>query len=227
MAILISVRKVRDVVKKLKRSSVWIAVLFVTLGLAFGANAGVKESPTQFLNAFADHAVGLLKNPDLTVQNRDAAMRRLITTNFDIDYISRVVLARHWRKASAAERTEFSELFKNYIVIAYARRFIRYSGERLDVGKVFTKGTTQAHVDSLIVRPAGRPLKVAWRLRNRGGQWRITDIVVEGVSMALTQRSEFGAFIRQEGGNVSGLNAKLRKMTDQAALPNKVVAEAS
>ncbi|MAF47537.1 MAG: toluene tolerance protein [Rhodospirillaceae bacterium] len=218
----------RKVGANLKRVSVWLSALILSAGIAVQAEAGPKKSPDQFLTEFGDQAIKLLSSNTADADQRSEGLRNLLAKHFDVDFISRTVLARHWRKASDDERTEFRQLFEDYIVSVYGRRLGNYSGEHFQIGKIVRKGDDQAYVSSKIVRPAGPPVKVAWRLRGRDGKWRIVDIVVEGVSMAMTQRSEFGAVIRREGGNVSGLNAKLRELAGgRAKLVKKVAAKAS
>ena len=213
---------------KIKKVSLWLSALVLTAGIAMQAHAGPKQSPDRFITAFGDQAIKLLSNSSSDAAERSRGLRRLLIKNFDVDFISKTVLARHWRKASAAERVEFRNLFEDYIVTVYGRRLGGYSGEGFKIGRIARKGDDQAYISSKIVRPDGPPVKVAWRLRGRGGKWRIVDIVVEGVSMALTQRSEFGAVIRKQGGKISGLNAKLRELAgDRDKVENKVAAKAS
>jgi phospholipid transport system substrate-binding protein len=73
-------------------------------------------------------------------------------------------------------------------------------------------------VHSKISTGKGPVIKVDWRLRRHAEGWRVVDIMVEGVSLALAQRAEFAAVIRGSGGRVSGLLAKLRKKTQTLAL---------
>jgi phospholipid transport system substrate-binding protein len=63
---------------------------------------------------------------------------------------------------------------------------------------------------SQIIRPQGPPIEVDWRLEVNDGRYKISDVIVDRVSMALSQRSEFAAIIQRNGGQVSGLLATLR-----------------
>jgi phospholipid transport system substrate-binding protein len=65
-------------------------------------------------------------------------------------------------------------------------------------------------VMSQIIRPQGPPIEVDWRLEANDGRYKISDVIVDRVSMALSQRSEFAAIIQRNGGQVSGLLATLR-----------------
>lgn len=62
-------------------------------------------------------------------------------------------------------------------------------------------------------RPQGEPIQVEWRLRREAGGWKIIDVVVEGISMAVTHRSEFSSVIGRHGGRIGGLLDVLRDKT--------------
>ena len=75
--------------------------------------------------------------------------------------------------------------------------------------------TWAAAVTSRILRPTGEPIRIDWRLLRRGESWRIVDVVVEGMSMVLSQRSEYAAVIKGDGGKIEGLLVKLREKTSR------------
>ena len=127
-----------------------------------------------------------------------------------IPTIGRFVLGRYWRTASREQQQEYLELFENMVVETYARRFTEYSGETFRVLGSRGEGEGDTMVQSQIVRPAGPPIQVAWRVRERNGQFRIIDVSIEGVSMAVTQRNEFGAVIQRNGGRIEPLLETLR-----------------
>ena len=102
------------------------------------------------------------------------------------------------------------------MIATYAARLGPYSGETLEVGTVRGAGERGVTVTSRILRPQGEPIRLDWRLRRIStGGWQIVDIVVEGVSLALTQRSEFDSVIRRSGGTIDGLLQVLRDKTNR------------
>ena len=97
------------------------------------------------------------------------------------------------------------------IVTTYVDRFEAYSNEDIVVTKAEAGSGRDFLVKSTISRPAGgHPVNVSWRVRVRDEIFKIVDVVVEGVSMGQTQRSEFASVIRRNGGTVEGLLSKLR-----------------
>lgn len=136
--------------------------------------------------------------------------RTLLLDGFDVPYIGRWVLGRYWNVATDAQKQEYLGLFEKMIVDAYAGRFAEYSGETFKIIGVRPEGEGDNAVTTQIVRPSGPPVNVDWRVRKTGAAYKIIDVVVEGVSMGVTQRSEFASVIQTNGGQFDGLLKALR-----------------
>ncbi len=176
------------------------------------------EGAQRFIESLADRTIAALTVPDLPRPRRVARFRALFNDHFAVQAIAQWVLGRYWRQATAAERTEFLALFEDLLVATYVDRFARYAGMRLSVTRTVTKGTRDVIVSSQIIgRDGETPLpvdwrvRVDWRARTGAGQYKITDVMVKGVSISQTQRSEFASVIRENGGEIEGLLAELRK----------------
>ncbi len=189
-------------------------VLFAASGNAMASEGDKAKEAVQFLRGFGDEAIAMLADERLSADQRQSEFRQLIKAGFELPAISRFVLGRHWHKATAQERQEFAELFEEFVSMTYAKRLSDYSGETLKLGGAKeTDAKGMVFVDSKILRPAKTDIQVVWRLRQSAHGWRIVDLVVEGVSMVQTQRSEFDAVIRSGGGNISTLLERLRSAT--------------
>jgi phospholipid transport system substrate-binding protein len=187
--------------------------LVVLVCVAGNARSAEVDTPAVFLEGFGAQAIKLLADTAPGEAKREAEMRRLLNDGFDIDFIGRFVLSRYWRSASDAERAEFRQLFEDYLIAAYGKRFGTYSGERFVIGQTFPQDDERAVVRSDVVRPGGDTMTVDWRVQRREGKWKVVDIMVEGVSMMVTQRSEFTALLQRENGSVAALNQRLRHLT--------------
>jgi phospholipid transport system substrate-binding protein len=187
-----------------------VALMFATFAYAAPASAGKGEA-SRFLENLAGEAIAVLSAPGIGPQSRQRAFRRLIHRGFDFSTVSRFVLGRHWQRASEAERSEFMRLFEDYTVVSYARRLGNYSGESLHIlgERAINANTTQ--VASRITLNKRAPINIDWRLSRRSGHWRIVDVVVEGVSLAMVQRAEFNSVIRRGGGRLAGLLTLMEK----------------
>jgi len=184
-----------------------------------GAMAGeIEDHAAKFVDGLADKAINALTVPNISTTERSNRFRVLLNENFAVKTIARWVLGRHWNKATEGQQEEYMRLFEDLLVVTYVDRFAKYSGEQLKISKTQTAGDKDIVVYSDIMRnDGGKPLDVAWRLRTKDGSFKIVDVMVEGVSMGQTQRSEFASVIRQNGGKIEGLLAELRKRIDKSA----------
>ena len=171
------------------------------------------DDPVGFVERLGVDAIEMLADPALTERERTSEFRRILVAAFDLPTIARFVLGRHWRRATTEERHEFQSLLEDYIVTTYAARLGRYRGETLAVGAARGNGESDILVASEIIPREGLPVRVDWRVRGEPGSYKIIDVVVEGISMVITQRSAFASVIQRSGGRVSGLLSELRKKT--------------
>jgi phospholipid transport system substrate-binding protein len=167
-------------------------------GAADGAAAATLD-PAAFVERIGVQAIDGLTVVDLSTAERKRRFADILEQSFDVPTIGRMVLGRYWRVASEAERAEFLRLFKGLLVETYAARFAEYAGERLQVDGVRRDGD-HAVVHSSVIRPTAESIRVDWRLEERDGAFKVVDVAVEGISMVVTQRADFGAAIQSMGG---------------------------
>ena len=186
------------------------ALLFVVLAYSAPAQA---VTPADFVKQMGDKAFASLSEPGLTPDERAERFRNLLNEAFDLPRIARFTLGRYWRTSSEEEQKEFVILFEKFVIQAYANRFHDMSGQKLNVLDAREISAAQALVLSEIEIPGKPPVKINWRVRSNEDQYKIVDVMVEGISMSVTQRDEFAAVIRQTGGQVDGLIKALRRKT--------------
>jgi phospholipid transport system substrate-binding protein len=194
------------------------AIFVLFTGSASVIPAGADTGPAEFVGTLGNEALGVLRADTPPVQ-KQAFFHQLLQQNFDLPGIARFVLGPHWRTASEPEKQEFLRLFEDYIVRVYSEKFAQYRGETLRVtgNRADPEG---ALVTSEILRPGGAPpIKVDWRLSTRDGFYKISDVMIDGVSMGATERSEFAAMIQRSGGLMQGLLAMMREKTAAPAGP--------
>jgi phospholipid transport system substrate-binding protein len=198
------------------RRSLLPAAIALLIGGA--APALAAADPAAMISDLGNRALEVLAKP-VSVRQREARFRELFHEDFDVPAIARFVLGRYWRIATPEEQHEFLRLFAEYTTLAYSHRLAQYSGETLKVtgSRAEPEGSI---VTSFILHTNGAPpARVDWRLSLTDGGYKITDVIVEGISMAVTQRSEFASVIRRHGGQVQGLLTLLRQKTANAARP--------
>jgi len=175
------------------------------------------DGARKFIRILADTVIINLTAPNLSPPERENKFRQLLQEKFDINGMGKWVLGRYWRRASRGEKLEYLKLFEDLIVATYSKRFSAYTDESLKIIKVASRGQAKAIVYSNIERGSQqKPVRVDWSVVFSDGRYKVTDIVVEGISMKQTQRSEFASVIRRNGGKVTGLLVALRaKMSGQ------------
>ena len=168
------------------------------------------------MNQLWDRAAELLNNktdPAL----RQARFRQLFHEDFDAPGIARFVLGRYWRSASEEEQQEFVKLFEDYVVFVYTARLANFGGETFKIRGSRSDGDGVI-VSTDVINPGNpSPLRIDWRLVADNSAYKINDVIVEGVSMTVTQRSEFASVVQRNGGRVGSLIALMREKTASAA----------
>lgn len=197
------------------RRTVLTAFVLIAGALAPAVLAAVAD-PAAVINNLGNRALEVL-GKNATPAQRVARFHELFRADFDVPGIARFVLGRYWKTTTAEQQEEFVKLFEDYIAIVYSSQLAAYSGETLKVtgSRADPEGATVA---SEIIRPTGTPpVKVEWHLADQNGTYKIRDVSVDGISMAVTQRSEFASVIQRNGGQVQSLIAMLREKTGNAA----------
>ena len=166
----------------------------------------------KFIDSLGEAAISSLTGTDLSEDEREKRFRGLLESHFDLPGISKFVLARYWRVATDAERADFRRLFEDLLVQAYAKKFAEYAGERFKVSGALANDDGSITVNSLIDRPNGDQIRLDWRIEDVSGL-KISDLIVEGVSLRTTYRSDVGSVIQNGGGKVASLLDALRQKT--------------
>jgi len=169
------------------------------------------EGARNFIDRMGKDAISFLGNEAYSQSQKEAEFRKLLKSSFDMKTIGRFALGRYWNTATPAQQQEYLRLFENMVVDVYAHRFNEYKGQSLDVASFRPDGEKDTLVTSYIVDPdGGGKFQVDWRVRNKNGSYKIVDVIIEGVSMSLTQRSDFSSVIQRGGGNIQSLIDHLR-----------------
>ncbi len=196
-----------------------LSILFAPAPPALAQDFMSAKEPGEFIDQLGEAAIQSLTAPDLNSAERRQRFRELLHRSFNVHGIGRFVLGRYWNQASEEERQEYLDLFEELVVRTYADRFSEYSGEKFAIAKVQrdAERPNYATVGTTILRPGGQNVRVDWRVRQEEDQsWRVVDIVIEGVSMSVTQRSEFASVIESKGGTIKGLIDTLRQKVQGA-----------
>ena len=166
-------------------------LLAVSVPVAAQAQA---TDPGQFVQDLGNKAIAQLAGKGIPEDEERARFRNLLNQYFDVTAIGR-----------------FTALYETQVSNAYAKRFQDYSGETFKVTKQQRDSDADTVVLSEITRPNGAPpVAVQWRVRAEGGAFKIADVIIEGISMAVTDQQQFSAVIQRGGGDLQALINALR-----------------
>ena len=144
---------------------------------------------------------------------REARFREMYRRNFDNAGIAAWAAGRPFAAASPAAKQDYLQTFETYVVKAYAAQLTKYKGERLRVDKVETDGAYTVVISNL-VHPdprEAREIEMRWRMSNAAGRWIVSDVVIDKISMALTEKRAFADWLKEKGGTLEGLTEKLKE----------------
>jgi len=182
---------------------------------ASAADVTSPERAERFVDDIGSRTMKTLTDQTLSQAEKEKEVRALLNEGLDLVTIGRFALGRTWQTATDAQRTEYSKLFAVYVLNTYARRLAAYSGETFKITGAQPIADTDAIVSSVIGRPNGQPVDAGWRVRSEDQGYKIIDVLIEGVSMALTQRQEFASVVQNKG--FDGLLESLRTQNRQFA----------
>ncbi len=197
-----------------------LLVLFTAILALFASSAKAEingAAAEKFVQNVTSEGIEQIINANVSQAEKDARFEKLFNQALDLDFIGKFVLGRHWRTATSEQRKEFIRLYRELNIKTWSKRFDEFKGKSF----VF-RGTTpsnsagQIYVNTTVDMGEGEPAKVVWRVREEKGSFKIIDIVIENVSLAITARNEYAGFIKNNPGGVGALIKDLQNKVNQA-----------
>lgn len=181
------------------------------LGLAAPspAHALSEDAAREHVREAIDEVLALVKAPG-TGTEKAGRFRRILEDHAAMPEIARFAAGIAWRDMSASQQDAFVDAFSQFVAETYARRFQEYSSETVTITGVQDGGRRGLIVRSEVSQPGGQPVVVDWLVNDRPGRLVIADLIIEGVSLVVTQREEIGAMLEKRNGDVDQLISDLR-----------------
>jgi phospholipid transport system substrate-binding protein len=199
--------------------------LLLTTAVVLTAGATVPPakamSPADFVNNLDRQLQIVAENP--SPEQRQAGFRKVFHKDFDVHRLGWFVLGRYSRIMTPQQQQEFIGLFENYVAATYSDRLTEY----ITAGSVPRIIGIRLEPDGMIVsaefsRGSGPSsagaVRVDWRLRKYHHKYKITDIIIDGLSMAANGRSELEGVAERNGGQPEAILAVMRQETANAVL---------
>jgi phospholipid transport system substrate-binding protein len=176
--------------------------------------ARAAADPTSFIANVGTQGIRALA-PDISPAERIARLSRLFQEDFDITGIGTFALGRYRSSATPQEQQEFFRVYPDFTVRALSNRLDDYGGATFQVTSSRLVGNDTV-VNSQMSRANGTRIEFDWYLTDNGGQYRITDVVVGGVSMKVALRDQFASWIESNGHRFGALLTVLRQQVARA-----------
>lgn len=192
-----------------------ICLCFV--GIMRQAHADIdKDKAVEMVENLTKEGIEKIINSNASPQEKNEIFRKLFSENLDLDFIGRYVLGRYWRTASASQKKEFINLYREFNVITWSKRFDEFKGKKFVFsGTSSASNPNQVFVNTKVPMDEGAPVSVKWRVYDHNNKLKIIDIIIENVSLAQTARNEYTAFIAKLPKGLEGLLENLREKIKQ------------
>lgn len=175
------------------------------------------DGPLELVHKTADDVLAVLKSDDSIQQDKEKIYQlaeEKILPNFDLDRISMLVLGKAWRKINEDQQQQFKSEFKTMLLRTYAVALGKYKDQQIDFKPMRMEPTDkQATVKTQIIQDGAQPISVDYTLAKKDDQWKVFDIVIEGVSLVTNYRSQFASEIKNNG--IDSLISKLAEKNNK------------
>jgi len=185
----------------------WSNILGIGLFLAvFTANAQAKVvDPQSVVRETADTTLQQLRLNKARLEAHPgeiySLVEKYVLPRFDFELISRYVLGRYWKQATGAQQTAFVEQFRNLMVRTYAHALLNYSDQNFRFEPAKMDADPKRATVTMIVSQKGAPdIPIEYRLYvDGGGDWKVYDVVIDGLSLVSNYRTSFSSHIKRMG----------------------------
>lgn len=190
----------------------------------FSANTAKADIDGAKADAFVRSVTGdgieEIINANVSQQVKDERFEKLFNQALDLDFIGQFVLGRYWKTATPAQRDAFIKVYRELNIKTWSARFDEFKGKSfVFTGSTPSNSKNQIFINSAVPMNQGEPAKVIWRVKQNGDKFKIVDIIIENVSLAITARNEYTAFIKNNNGNIDALITDLQKKINAPVKP--------
>lgn len=189
----------------------------MVVALSFTSASLAASSPTDDVRTSVDAILVILQNGELDVQQKRADISKIINKRFDFRAMSQRTLATNWKKTSDEEKKQFTALFSQLIESSYVGKIEAYTNEKVEYPGEKVKGK-KAVVETLILTSSA-DIPVNYKLYQKGDQWLVYDVIIEGISLISNYRSSYQEIMKDEGfdGLLNKMQAKIDELSSAAS----------
>lgn len=190
-----------------------IIIIFFCLSIVNNAIAATAKDARQFVDNIGKDVLNIINDSSKNDSQKKAQLRQMFSETVDIPWMGRFVLGVGWNQATEGQRTKYMQVYQKYMEEHYTSNFSDYTGSKYTITDVKSKKEGQFTVNMQIkTAKQSADTFAGYRLQaTNDGKFKITDIIIEGVSLLVTQRSDFASVIHQKGmdGLISSIEGKI------------------
>jgi len=174
----------------------------------------VADRASAFVKATGDKLVAVVNGPG-TPQQKRGTLTQIIEATVDVDDVARFCLGRYWRNATPEQQKQYTSLFHGVLVTNITAKLGEYQGVHFTMGRAQERDEN-AVVATVVERPNNPPANVDWIISNPVSNPKIIDVVAEGTSLRLTQRSDYVSYLTHNNNSIDALIGAMRQQVAQA-----------
>ena len=178
-------------------------------------NSSWSQSASEFITTLSIEASSILSSK-LSDEEKIAQLKKIGEKSVDIDGVGLYTLGKYRKTLTEAQKKQYKELFRNYFLKSFSGRLVGYSDATIAVLSEEVKNEKYTIVFSKLIGTSERPeVKIDWRVYTKDPENPlIRDLIIEGLSLARTQKEEFNSIIVNNDGNIEALFENLSKFLE-------------
>lgn len=161
--------------------------------------AAATDGPRAVVEKTTSSVLAVLGDKSLSSDAKRHKIEDIAYAEVDFETLSRLVLAKNWGRLSPEQQREFIQEFKQHLSITYGHNVDNYKNEKVTIVGDREEARGDWTVQTKILRGGPDDIAIDYRLRQKDGEWRIIDIIIEGVSLVSNFRSQFQEIIANDG----------------------------
>ncbi len=187
-----------------------VVLLLLSAGQqASAASASVKNPAAGYIEKLGNQALTVIRDKNLSKEKKQSTLEALFKDNLDFDWVAKFVMGRFWREATDDQKKRYIGVYKDFLTKHYTARFAEYTNGTFKVtgAKEMEGGESVVSMEIIGDEKNAQPVLIDYKVRKGSGGFKVFDIIVEGVSLITTQRSEFASVLNKNG--IDGLIERL------------------
>ena len=181
----------------------------------FLINYSWSQSASEFISSVTSEASDILSSK-LTDEEKILQLKKIGENAVDIDGVGLYTLGKYRKTLTDNQKKQYKELFRNYFLKSFSGRLVGYSDAKIAVLSEEIKNEKYTIVNTKLIGTSDRPeVKIDWRVYTKDPEnLLIRDLIIEGLSLARTQKEEFNSIIINNGNNIDALLESLNKFLE-------------